>query len=427
MIEQTEFFALFGRRLRVASHQTGVVALLWILLMGCTSTPTSPRPTEGHASSATAGTPRTYSLGKFPELPSTPLPDRVATSMQEILDTVVEDGRLLGVTATVIVADVGTWSGAAGTADGVTDMVPEAQFNTGSTNKTVIAAQVLRLIEDGMLALDDRVADHLPPTLDFDTNGATIRQLLSMRSGIANADLQPFVHELGYDRRWIPLHPNHEQRAERYLETLETLPTPKDSPPGRKFDYSSTNFQLLELMIEHVTGRPSAEVLRADVLSGPGLERMIWQPAEHPSDPVAAPLSRRYTADVSAAFEAGGGYLPSRFDGWSAIVSDSPSLARWAYQLFGGGLLKAESLAAMSRGGRDGYGLGLWNDTREWDAGTEVLSGSGIIIPAYSSIFVVLPDEGIVVVAQSNVADSFRDFGQVEWCVRHLADAARRL
>jgi D-alanyl-D-alanine carboxypeptidase len=289
----------------------------------------------------------------------------------------------------------------------------------------VIAAQVLRLAEDGLLDLDDPASEHLPRTLDFDTNGASIRQLLSMRSGIANADLQPFVDDLGYDRRWIPLRPNQEQDTERYLETLETLPTPDDSAPGSRFEYSSTNFQLLVLIIEHVTAQPLAEVMRTDVLSGPGLERMIWQTAEQPTDPVAAPLSRRYMSDVAAAFEAGGGYLPSRFDGWGAIVSDSPSLARWVYRVFGGDVLSPESLTDMSRGGRDEYGFGLWNDTREWNSGTEVLSGSGILIPAYSSIFVVLPEEGIVVVAQSNLADSFRDLGRLGACLRALADAAR--
>ena len=39
------------------------------------------------------------------------------------------------------------------------------------------------MVEAGELGLDDPAADHLPPDLDFDTNGATIRQLLGHRSG----------------------------------------------------------------------------------------------------------------------------------------------------------------------------------------------------------------------------------------------------
>ena len=40
------------------------------------------------------------------------------------------------------------------------------------------------MVEAGELALDDPAADHLPPDLHFDTNGATIRHLLGQRSGI---------------------------------------------------------------------------------------------------------------------------------------------------------------------------------------------------------------------------------------------------
>jgi D-alanyl-D-alanine carboxypeptidase len=201
--------------------------------------------------------------------------------MQGILDAAVEDGKLPGIAAAVIVADVGVWSGAAGTADRVTDLVPRSQFNVGSINKAVIAAQVLRLVEDGILGLDDPIADHLPGGLDFDTNGATIRQLLSMRSGIANPEEDPLV--LGYDRRWIPIHPNREWSLERRLETLETLRAPEDPPPGSAYEYSSTNFTLLRMAIEHETRRPLAEVLRSGVLADPELERMILQSQEHPS------------------------------------------------------------------------------------------------------------------------------------------------
>jgi D-alanyl-D-alanine carboxypeptidase len=246
-----------------------------------------------------------------------------------------------------------------------------------------------------------------------------------MRSGIANVDFWASVDELGYDRHAVPLHPDRVWTTERYLELLEALPTPKDTPPGTAFDYSSTNFDLLNMAIEHATGEPISEVLRGDVLAGPGLERMIWQTAEHPSAPVAAPLSRRWLGDVTTAHEAGGGYLPSAFDGRNALVADSPSLARWVYELFGGRILSDGSLIAMSRAGKDGYGLGLWNDTREWDAGTTVLSGSGVLIPAYSSIFVVLPEEGIVMVAQSNLADSFKDFNRLTGVAHELVNAVR--
>ena len=82
-----------------------------------------------------------------------------------------------GMSATVMTAD-GTWSGATGTADGVRDVRVDSQFGIASVTKSVIAAQVMQLVEAGELSLDAPATDYLPADFDFDTNGATIRQLL---------------------------------------------------------------------------------------------------------------------------------------------------------------------------------------------------------------------------------------------------------
>ena len=64
-------------------------------------------------------------------------------------------------------------------------MVPDDQMSIASITKTLVAAQVMQLVEAGELGLDDLAADRLPPDLEFDTNGARIVDLLSMRSGIS--------------------------------------------------------------------------------------------------------------------------------------------------------------------------------------------------------------------------------------------------
>ena len=79
--------------------------------------------------------------------------------------------------ATVMTAD-GTWSGATGSADGVRDVRVDSQFGIASITKSVIAAQVMQMVEAGELSLDAPATDYLPANFDFDTNGATIRQLL---------------------------------------------------------------------------------------------------------------------------------------------------------------------------------------------------------------------------------------------------------
>ena len=64
-------------------------------------------------------------------------------------------------------------------------------WNTGSIAKTVTAAQILRLAERGSLDLDEPAANRVPKGLN--TNGATIRDLLRMRSGLLIPGARPAV------------------------------------------------------------------------------------------------------------------------------------------------------------------------------------------------------------------------------------------
>ena len=128
------------------------------------------------------------------------------------------------------------------------------QFAIASITKSIVAAQVMQLVDAGDLALDDQAADHLPPDVDFDTNGATIRQLLGMRSGIPDFD-----HELVNDDGSVsPLLLTDLLRRWTAAELLQ-LVGPERVPVGTAFEYSSTNFVLLGLIIEKIvwTGCPS--------------------------------------------------------------------------------------------------------------------------------------------------------------------------
>ncbi len=116
----------------------------------------------------------------FAGLGDEPASDEFAAELQEVLD---DSANGDGLTATLI-TPTGTWSGASGMASAERAMAPNDQMSIGSITKTVVAAQVMQLVESGELRLDDLAADRLPPELEFDTNGATIEDLLSMRSGI---------------------------------------------------------------------------------------------------------------------------------------------------------------------------------------------------------------------------------------------------
>jgi CubicO group peptidase (beta-lactamase class C family) len=110
-----------------------------------------------------------FPTAAFADIREDPVSERAAAEFQTILRDMGGGG---GMAATVMSAD-GTWSGAAGKADGVRDVRVDDQFAIASVTKSVTAAQVMQMVEAGELALDDRRPITFPPDLDFDTTGAT--------------------------------------------------------------------------------------------------------------------------------------------------------------------------------------------------------------------------------------------------------------
>lgn len=311
----------------------------------------SPSATATPASAEPSPSPTPPSpIGSYPELSEAPLAADVAERLQGALDAAVERGSLGAIAAAVIVPGEGAWSGAAGTTPDGAPLTPDAQFAIASVTKTVVAAQVLTLVEQGLIGLDDEIADHLPPDLEVDANGATVRELLSMLSGLAHEPerVEPDIVEA----------PAHAHAIGDWLP----LVGPPEEPAGQSFFYNNVNYVLLGAAVEHVTEQPLATVLRDGVLSGDGLERLVYQDAERPQGPLVGPGEFEDFPVGQEAIDAGGGFLPSRAVATTAgaaggMASDAISMARWGYQLYGGFVLDPEHLA-LATDVEDGYGLG---------------------------------------------------------------------
>jgi D-alanyl-D-alanine carboxypeptidase len=391
-------------------HHGRVLALaLVVALAGCAPTPdgtetaASVEPSEsGVASTSPSEQAPAFPTATFADISEDPVPQEVAAEFQAILNDMAGGA---GMAATVMSPD-GTWSGAVGKADGVRDVRVNDQFAIYSITKSIIAAQVMQMVEAGELALDDPATVHLPPDLDFDTNGATIRQLLGHRSGIPQTD---FVAE---DKRLL----THPRQVWTPAEALELVP-PERAPIGEAFEYANANYQLLGLVIEQIRGRPVADVLRDGVLDIDGVERLIYQPDEAPTEPMAMPGGRS-----TAALKKGGGYLPSvaaiTADGpAAAMASDAPSLARWWRAFCAGEIVSQASLNEMTTL-HDGYGLGLYDVA---DPYARAVGHTGEAPGrSYVSWAGCLPEDGSVVVVLSN--HIVEDIGAM---AGPLVDAAR--
>jgi CubicO group peptidase (beta-lactamase class C family) len=138
-----------------------------------------------------------------------------------------------------LVEHAGGWADVAGKRK----MEPSTTMMLYSMTKTFTAAAVLQLVEDGSVALDDPVREHLPD-IPYD-DGLLIRHLLSQTSGIPNPIPLKWVHLAEEHSRF------DEQAALRsVLEKHGRL----RHPPGSRYGYSNIAYWLLGKIIEKATG-----------------------------------------------------------------------------------------------------------------------------------------------------------------------------
>ncbi|WP_133054710.1 serine hydrolase domain-containing protein [Niastella populi] len=124
--------------------------------------------------------------------------------------------------------------------DSITSSTP---FHLASVSKTFTGMAILRLWEEGKLNIDDPVQKYLP---GFPLEGVTIRLLLNHRSGIPKYD--HYMGEMGWDKHKMV---SNQDVLDFLIANYKKIPI---AQPNRGFSYSNTNYALLALIIESVSG-----------------------------------------------------------------------------------------------------------------------------------------------------------------------------
>jgi D-alanyl-D-alanine carboxypeptidase len=157
-----------------------------------------------------------------------------------------------------------TWVGALGVADRASGkpMTPEVHHRIGSVTKTFTATLLLKAADEGLLSLEDTIDSYVKGVPNGDK--ITLRQMSDMTSGIASyTEDEQWVKEWSSDptRVWQP-----EDLARFGIE---------ESPlfdPGTGWFYSNTNYVLLGLVLEQVTGKPIGQLYQKEIIEPLGLE-----------------------------------------------------------------------------------------------------------------------------------------------------------
>ncbi|WP_433661825.1 serine hydrolase domain-containing protein [Nocardia sp. CA-128927] len=287
----------------------------------------------------------------------------------------------------------GEWTGSAGVAEvGRPEPVPtDGRFRIGSITKMFVSTVLLQLVGEGRLTLDDPVARHLPQfALD---PRITVRMLLQHTSGLFNYTGEPQPDNtivpgiLALSGRESVASVQRDYRPDELIRFALTKPALFE--PGTEWSYSNTNYQLVGMLIEKLTGLPYNVQIYSRIVAPLGLWDTLV-PGNWPE--IVGPHAHGYSAYLE-----GGTLIPADLTrqnpSWAGaageIISSTRDLDSFVTALLGGRLLAPPLLAEIRTvrelGPSVGYGLGLMQ--REFAPDCVGIGHNGGVPGYYSDIY----------------------------------------
>ena len=256
-------------------------------------------------------------------------------------------------------------------------------YQIGSITKQFTATLIMMLAADGKIGLDNRIVDRLPK-LPTAWGAVTIRHLLTHTSGIKD-----YTEAKGFDQK----RRLDSTRAELLDLVVEE---PLQFPPGEQWQYCNTNYLLLGMLIEEITGKEYAQFLAERILQplGMGHTRV--------NDPQALiPNRAQGYIRIARSVQNAQYFSPLNAFGAGDLISTVGDLAKWDATLYTEKLLKSSSFqemwtpVALRKGETAEYGFG-WDVKSE--NGHRLLSHGGNITGFSSGILRFVDDKLTVIV-----------------------------
>ncbi len=326
--------------------------------------------------------------------PATTQPSASDPRVQAAIDAAVATGRkLYGGTTPVPAVLVGVWDGsgnsyvrAYGDADVATHraLTPEDHFRIGSNTKTFVISVLLQLVDEGKLSLDDPLSKFSLGVTVPNAEHITLRQMAQMRSGLFEAYDSPEINrmdikpDMAFDPRTV---------------IGWAVKQPPYFAPGAGYHYSNTNYLLLGLIIESVTGNSVATEIRNRLLVPFSLTHTSYPNDQAMPDPWA----HGYGLNANRDWEDVSGTIPVSLMGAAGeMVSNMHDMSRWVKLYVSGKTNGPETQRARmtcvpTGHGNLGFGLGIG-----CSAGWYGYTGG---LPGYNTANYYYPERDITVVA----------------------------
>lgn len=241
-------------------------------------------------------------------------------------------------------------------------ITPNSSFQIASTSKTFTSGAILLLLQQNMLSLEDTVQKFFP---NFPYNGITVRMLLNHRSGLP--DYTKFSEDYWKNKKTFMSNNDVLQMMIRFKPKVY-------NSPNTHFRYNNSNFVILALIIEKVSGMPFCDFMHQNIFIPLGMTNTwIFDPLSvRPSATKGYKSSKWYEDDM----------VPTDgVTGDKNIYSTVRDLYKWDEALLVGKFIRSEYLGlaytpqSFEKLGSKNYGLG-WRMHDEAD-GTRMIYHNG--------------------------------------------------
>jgi CubicO group peptidase (beta-lactamase class C family) len=261
----------------------------------------------------------------------------------------------------------------------------EMAYPIGSISKQFTAQAVLLLQQRGKLSIDDPVAKYFPNFTDADK--VTLRNLMTMTSGYEDFAPQDYII------------PAWRQPIDPLANVTAWATRPLDFTPGTDWQYSNTNYVILGLIVQKVSGQPLMQFVRENVLDPLHLAGVFNTYTQREKLEVTGYVSYALAPVRVLPLEGNGWYF-----GDGDLAMPASTLAAWDIGIIQQKLLSPASYKQfetpfiLANGNNSHYGLGTFVYDRN---GHRELEHSGEV-GGYVSENIVFPDDNMAIVVLTN-------------------------
>ena len=275
------------------------------------------------------------------QLSAQPIAQDKLQQTEDSLRAIVYDHQLPGMAVAIVSRDSVVWQQGFGYAD-VEAMKPvtaQTMFRIGSVTKSFVALGILRLVEEGKLDLNDKVAE-LAPEVNINnpwsaTDPVRLVHLLEHTAGL---------DDMRFNEFYVP-----DEQSLSPLEAINQFTNSKKVRwrPGTVTSYSNPGYGIAGYILEKYAGMPYEQFIRMEILAPMGMENTGFRRKNIPLEKLALGYAKQEDSLVRV------DYQPIRYR-WAgemhASVEDLAAFTRLLLndgQLMGRQVLDSNSIRRM--------------------------------------------------------------------------------